>query len=108
MNINTANSRCATHAFSRKTGIQIYNYGSGKDNPLTWKEFFHWSEKFAETFAILYIYVGLYFVMLLTNPHLFKFCQFIFHILPAYCIDAYSKLMGKEPRYDVLQAWLYD
>lgn len=98
----TVNAMLATAWYTAKnfkenqtSDIPIYNYVSGAQNPLTWKNFIDLNKKYGidkpTTKAVWY-----YGLNPTKNYYLFLFYNFFLHYLPALLIDGYSTLRGNK------------
>ncbi|XP_033216858.1 fatty acyl-CoA reductase wat-like isoform X2 [Belonocnema kinseyi] len=76
--------------------LPVYNYVSGKDNPLTWKEFSEHFEKGGPHYPPSNM---IYFpdAIVVKNPILYSTCDFFIHLIPALLGDVILRILRKKP-----------
>ncbi|KAF2881899.1 hypothetical protein ILUMI_24280 [Ignelater luminosus] len=82
---------------SDENNIEIYNYVSSVQNPITWNDFMKYTEKHG-----LHIPTALmiWYPFLISNSYYIfhVICVFFLHTVPAYIVDLMAYCLGKQPR----------
>ncbi|XP_051159121.1 fatty acyl-CoA reductase wat-like [Leptopilina boulardi] len=81
---------------NKEKNLQVYNYVSGTDNPVTWN---YLRDYFCTQRYNLAINKAVYHpeVMIFESIHLFIFFHYIFHFLPAVIGDIILRILGRKP-----------
>ncbi|XP_043264058.1 fatty acyl-CoA reductase wat-like [Colletes gigas] len=77
--------------------IPIYNSVSSCQNPISWKEFMKWNEKYG--FTVPSVNMVWYYMLIVTRYFIvYQLCSFFFHIVPAAIADMLAYLVGRKPQ----------
>ncbi|XP_043483843.1 fatty acyl-CoA reductase wat-like [Leptopilina heterotoma] len=83
---------------NNKQELQVYNYVSGTDNPVSWGYLQTYLRRERYKLAIM---KTIYYpdTMIIESLHLFFFLHYILHFIPAILGDASLRILGKKPMF---------
>ncbi|CAF4887742.1 unnamed protein product [Pieris macdunnoughi] len=89
---------------------RVYNYVSGNQNPLTFRNFMNYAHTHGFTMAPSKA-VWCYMLFLINNALLFRTLNILLHWIPAYVCDGVAVMIGKKPMlknvYSKIDKWIH-